>query len=236
MKIGGFQKLTLIDFPAHLAAIVFVKGCNFSCPFCFNRDLVLGERPTISQRSILAFLRKRGKILDGIVLTGGEPLLQEDLEEFIKKVRRLGYKIKLDTNGSRPQFLKKLLAKKQLDYVALDIKAPFDERYGKAVRMDHFDFGPIVQSIRLFLRSKVPFELRTTVVPGIHDKKTLIEMARQIKKLVGKKKVKWYWQNFQPQNCLDKKFEKIKPYSQAQLEKFLAATKRYYSEVELRDY
>ncbi len=234
MRIGGLQKVTLIDFPASIAAIIFVKGCNFACPFCFNRNLVLGDLATISQRSILAFLKKRKKILDGVVVTGGEPVFQSDLGEFIRKIRKLGYKIKLDTNGSSPLTIQKLLKGKLLDYVALDIKAPLDERYALAIGKKEFDFKIIVESLKLLLKSKIPFELRTTVVPGIHHRKTLVEMAKQLKKLVGRRKIKWLWQNFQPRNCLVPKFEKVKPYDKVELEKFLKTARRHYPEAELR--
>ncbi len=239
MKIGGLQKVTLLDFPAQIAAIVFTKGCNFACPFCFNRNLVLGTTPTISQATVFSFLKKRKNVLDGLVLTGGEPLLQEDLEKFIRKARRLGYKIKLDTNGALPELLKTLLQKKLLDYVALDFKAPLDENYAKAIGKEDFNPDLIVESIKLLLRAKIPFELRTTIVPGIHNQKTLVKMAKQLKALVSGIKyqalsIKWYWQNFRPENCLDPKFEKITPYSKMGLERFLKAAKKYYPEAELR--
>ncbi len=234
MKIGGLQKVTLIDFPASIAAIVFIKGCNFACPFCFNRDLVLDNLPTISQRTVFSFLKKRKKVLDGVVLTGGEPTLQPGLEQFIKKIRSLGYKVKLDTNGSLPEVTQKLLKKNLLDYAALDIKAPLGGEYAKAIGKKEFNPEAIIETIKLLLKSKIPFEFRTTIVPGIHDKKTLIKMAKQLKKVVGRRKIPWLWQNFQPQNCLDPEFEKKKPFKKEKLEEFLKAAKKHYSEIELR--
>jgi len=234
MKIGGFQKVTLVDFPAHIAAIVFVKECNFRCPFCFNRDLILGDLATISQRSILSFLKKRKKVLDGVVITGGEPTIQPDLEKLIRKIKKLGYKVKLDTNGALTDVLQRLIKRKLVDYVALDFKAPFDEVYAKAIGKDEFDSEPIIASIKLLLKAKIPFELRTTVVPRIHDKRILLKMARQLKKIVGRRKIKWFLQDFKPVTCLDPKYEKKKPYSQKQTEKFLKAARRYFPEVELR--
>jgi len=234
MKIGGLQKVTLIDFPASIAAIIFVKGCNFACPFCFNRDLVLGTLPTIPQRTVLSFLRKRKKVLDGVVITGGEASLQPDLEQFIYKIKKLGYKIKLDTNGALPEVTQSLLRKKLLDYVALDIKASFDEKYAKAVGKEGFDPSVIVETIRLLLKSKIPFEFRTTVVPGIHNQKTLIEMAKQLKKIIGRKGMPWLWQNFQPKNCLNPEFEKRKPYKKEEMKKFLRTVRKHYAELEMR--
>lgn len=234
MKIGGFQKVTLVDFPAHIAAIVFVKGCNFRCPFCFNRDLILGNLPTISQRSNLCFLKKRKNVLDGVVITGGEPTVQPDLEEFIRKIKKLGYKIKLDTNGALPDVLKWLIKKKLIDYVALDFKAPLGEGYTQAVGLEEFEPKIIVSAIKLLVRSKIPFELRTTVVPGLHDKKILAEMARQLKKIAGKRKIKWFLQEFKPVTCLVPEYEKRKPYSQEKMVEFLKAVRLYHPEAELR--
>lgn len=234
MKIGGLQRVTLIDFPASIAAIVFIKGCNFACPFCFNRDLILGNLPTISQRSVLSFLKKRRKVLDGVVITGGEPILQPDLEQLIRKIKRLGYKVKLDTNGALPEVIEKLLKKNLLDYVAMDVKAPLDESYAGAIGLREYDSSVIIESIKILLKSKIPFELRTTIVPGIHNKKVLTKMARQLKKVVGRRKIPWFWQIFQPKNCLDPKFEKRTPYKKEKLEEFLKFTKRYYSTIELR--
>jgi len=232
MKIGGLQKVSLIDFPGRIAAIVFTKGCNLLCPFCHNRDLVLGSLPTIPQSQVLRFLEKRKKILDGVEITGGEPLLQPDLADFIKKVKKLGYKIKLDTNGTFPEALKKLLQAKLIDYVALDFKAPLDGWYDKAVGKKDFDLKAWKASLELLLNSKIAFELRTTIVPGIHNKEILVEMAKQLKELKscrGKevKSIEWFWQNFQPKNCLDPTFDEKKPYKREQLEEFLKLLKSH---------
>ncbi len=239
MRIGGLQKVSLIDFPGQIAAIVFTKGCNFACPYCHNRDLVLDNLPTISQRTVLSFLKKRKNILDGVAITGGEPLLQPDLADFIEKVRQLGYKIKLDTNGSLPKSLKPLLEKNLLDYVALDFKGPLDGCHRKVIGIEGFDSAIWVKSLKLLLQSKVAFEVRTTIVPGIHNKEILVEMAKQLKNVQMFKSSnvqKWYWQNFQPKHCLDPRFEEKKPYKREQLEEFLKAVKKHISSVELRHY
>jgi len=235
MKIGGLQKVTLIDFPDLIAAIVFVKGCNFACPFCFNRDLVLGNLPTLSPKTVLAFLKKRKKILDGVVISGGEPTLQPDLEAFIRKIRKLGYQVKLDTNGAQPAVLKKLLSKKLIDYVALDIKGPLNEEYAAAIGKQLFEPTVVIGSIKLLLKAKIPFEFRTTIVPKMHEKRTLRAMAKGLKKIVGQRKITWFWQNFQPQTCLNPEFEARKPYSKETLNDFLKIAKRDYPEVKLRE-
>lgn len=182
MKIGGFQKLTLLDYPGQVACIVFTKGCNFRCPFCHNAGLVLpGEDDTNeTEDSILSYLSKRRNVLDGVVFTGGEPLLQPDLEIFLRKVRALDYKIKLDTNGSFPKRLKTLLDFGLVDYVAMDIKqAP--EKYETASGISGREVVPLVeQSLNALYDSGIPFELRTTVVKGIHTVEDLTMLAKWI--------------------------------------------------------
>jgi len=233
VTFGGFQKSSIIDFPDHLAAIVFTKGCNFRCPFCFNRELVLGESPTIKQTEILSFLKKRKKILDGVVITGGEPSLQEDLIEFIKKIKKLRFAVKLDTNGSSPDFIKGLLKKPLIDYVAIDYKVPL-RLYQETVKSDSFDSAYLIKTLKLVLKSGLLLELRTTIVPGIHDHSTLVEMAKEIKEIVGKREIPWYWQNFQPKNCLDAEFTKKKPFTKAEIEELLKTVQKFYPQASLR--
>lgn len=235
MKIGGWQKTTLIDFPGHLATTIFVRGCNFRCPFCFNRELVFAKTPLIPEKEIFSFLKKRKGFLDGVVITGGEPTLQTDIEEFLQKIKKQEYKIKLDTNGSQPTVLKNLLRKNLLDYVAIDFKAPLLV-YAKTVKNPDSS-NQVAISIKLVSNSGIPFELRTTVVPGIHDLKTLEEMAKEIMSFKTTKSSffrGWYLQNFQSKTCLDPKFEKIKPYRRAELEKFLPELKKIFKKVVLR--
>lgn len=234
MKIGGWQKVSLIDFPTKISLIVFTKGCNFRCPFCFNKDLVDNHLPTINSQTILSFLKKRKKILDGVVITGGEPLLQPDLASFLRKIRKLGFKIKLDTNGSQPEKLAKLIQKNPLDYAALDYKVPLDQSYQKAAGLKDFNPALIKQTIKILKKAKTPFELRTTIVPTLHDQKKLNKMAKELKEVLKVKKINWYWQNFQPKNCLDPEFEKIKPFTKRELETFLQATKKHYPDIIIR--
>ncbi|MCM1112059.1 MAG: anaerobic ribonucleoside-triphosphate reductase activating protein [Muribaculum sp.] len=178
MKIYGFQKTTLLDYPEHVAATVFTGGCNFRCPYCQNSGLVLlsgngqGQTPAeIPEEEVLAHLRKRRGILDGVCISGGEPALQPDLEEFIRKVRKLGYAVKLDSNGYRPDVLKRLLEEKLLDYVAMDIKA-CEENYARAAGLERcgtlFEPERIRESMTLLRQSGIAYEFRTTAVKGIH--------------------------------------------------------------------
>lgn len=168
MKICGLQKTTLLDFPGRVAATIFTGGCNFRCPFCHNSELLGSEAEEYeSQEDILAFLNKRKSILKGVCITGGEPTLQPDLEDFIRSVRNLGLAVKLDTNGYRPHILKDLCEKGLLDFVAMDIKAGRDH-YGEVTGADGLSMERIDESIGFLLSGSVPYEFRTTVVRGLH--------------------------------------------------------------------
>lgn len=169
MKICGFQKTTLLDFPGHVAATVFTGGCNFRCPFCHNAGLVLDpeEQPAIPEEEVLAHLRKRRGMLEGVCITGGEPTLQPDLAGFIVKLKELGYLVKLDTNGYRPRVLQELIEAKLVDYVAMDVKASV-ENYPAACGCAGMDVSRIEESIAILKSGRVPYEFRTTVVDGIH--------------------------------------------------------------------
>ncbi len=182
MWIGGFQKLTLLDYPGQVACIVFTAGCNFRCPFCHNGELVTGtdEIRPVAEEEVFAYLEKRRGILDGLVLSGGEPLLQPDAEDFIRRVRALGYLVKLDTNGSFPDSLERLLQEGLLDYVAMDIKAS-PVRYGDVIGRDAGDILPRVRRSAALLReSGVPHEFRTTLVKGLHREEEIPEIVSWI--------------------------------------------------------
>ncbi len=170
MKLGGLQKLTLLDFPGHTACTVFTKGCNFRCPFCHNASLVLsdrGECDDVSEEEFFSFLEKRRGILEGVAVTGGEPTLQKDLKEFLGKIKKMGFAVKLDTNGYEPGILSELIAEGLVDYVAMDIKSS-PAGYSKAVGKKDFDIGRIEKSINILKSSPIPFEFRTTAVKGLH--------------------------------------------------------------------
>ena len=180
MEFGGIQKLSCLDYPGLVACTVFTKGCNFRCPFCHNAPLVAGSAPeSIPEEEILSYLKKRQGILEGIAVTGGEPLLHPSLESFLEKAKALGYKVKLDTNGSKPDFLRKLVEKGLVDKVAMDIKnSPLT--YGQTVGLQSFDIGPVEESKEYLLSSPVEYEFRTTIVKGLHTEKTLLDTARWI--------------------------------------------------------
>ena len=170
MKIFGLQKLSLLDFPGKMACTVFTGGCNLRCPFCHNASLVTGlsEVEPIAEEEVFDLLQKRRGILEGVAITGGEPLLQPDIEDFIRRVRAQGYAVKLDTNGCYPDKLSRILADNLVDYVAMDIKnAP--DAYAKTVGIDAFDLAPVRESVNLLMNGVVDYEFRTTVVKELHS-------------------------------------------------------------------
>lgn len=174
--------MTLLDYPGQVAATIFTLGCNFRCHFCHNPGLVLPEKfePNLrTDKDVLDFLRARKKLLDAVCITGGEPTLQKDLAEFCAAVKDLGYKIKLDTNGFRPSIIQKLINRRLIDYVAMDIKAPW-AKYERVVGVK-VDLDKLRQSVKIIMDSKLPHEFRSTVLPGLHTPEDVVKMARQVK-------------------------------------------------------
>jgi len=190
MIIDGFNKLTLLDYPGHLACIIFTRGCNFKCEYCHNSGFIKNDkRPGLfSEEEVLDYLKERKKTLEAVVISGGEPTIQKDLDKFIRKVKGLGYRVKLDTNGSNPVILKRLLDENLLDYVAMDIKNTLDD-YEK-VSFVKTKKESLKESIDLLKKSKIDYEFRTTIFKEIHD----INKIKDILKLVGESK--YYIQNF----------------------------------------
>ncbi len=181
MQFYGFQKLTLLDYPGHTAATVFTGGCNLRCPFCHNALLVtdVQELETYDEDVILTYLKKRQGILDGVAITGGEPLLHKGLRDFIERVRALGMQVKLDTNGFYPKYLKELVGAGLIDYVAVDIKNT-KEKYGETVGVPKIDLSPLEETVSYLLTNAVPFEFRTTVVEELHSAADLGKIGQWI--------------------------------------------------------
>ncbi|MFH1840649.1 MAG: anaerobic ribonucleoside-triphosphate reductase activating protein [Candidatus Shapirobacteria bacterium] len=230
MRIAGYLRTSLIEWPGKISSVIFTPGCNFACPFCHNADLVRNKgTQEISEQSVLEDLKKRKKWIDGVVITGGEPTLQPDLPEFIAKVKKLGFEIMLETNGSLPQNLQKTLP--LLDYLSLDFKTRFED-YSKVVRNKNFDVRDWQKSLRLIIAAQIPFEIRTTVVPTIHNQQVLVAMAQELSKQLACST--WFWQSFVPQNCLDKSFLKIKPHPVTELETLARQAKNFYSEIKIK--
>ena len=181
MLISGLQKLTLLDYPGKVACTVFTGGCNFRCPFCHNSSLVLPEQIAhdSSVDEVMRFLKKRVGVLDGVAVTGGEPLIHADMADFLREVKAMGYMVKLDSNGSFPDRLIALVQAGLVDRVAMDIKnAP--ALYAKTAGLERFDLGCIERSKDFLLRGTVDYEFRTTVVKGLHTAESLIEAAHWI--------------------------------------------------------
>ncbi len=180
MKLCGLQKTTLLDYPGHLAATIFLGGCNFRCPFCHNSELLGPDaREEYSEEDILQFLKRRAGILEGVCITGGEPTLTHDLEPFIRKIRGLGYLVKLDTNGFQPEVLKDLISKGLLDYIAMDIKSGRDN-YQQAAGVPGLQINHIEESVSLLMNGTLPYEFRTTAVKGIHTAEDFMDIGKWI--------------------------------------------------------
>ena len=182
MIIYGLQKLSLLDYPGKTACTVFTGGCNFRCPYCHNASLVVGLNKVepVDYDEFFAFLNKRKNILDGVCITGGEPLLQPDIEDFIRKIKQLGYSVKLDTNGSFPDKLKHLVDENLIDYVAMDIKNS-PEKYSLTAGVSELNFSKINNSVEFLLSNAVDYEFRTTVVKELHSKEDFVLIGEWIK-------------------------------------------------------
>ena len=188
MIISGLQKMTLLDYPGRVACTVFLQGCNFRCPFCHNSGLLgAAQDETIPVEELLAFLRKRAGILDGVCITGGEPTLQSDLPRLLRQIKQMGYYIKLDTNGSRPDMLKALVEEKLIDYVAMDIKNCPD-RYGETTGLSKTPEG-IEESIRFLMAGELDYEFRTTVVEEFHSEENIVAMGQWLAQMGRPKKL-----------------------------------------------
>lgn len=188
MKIVGIQKLTLLDYPGKVACTVFLNGCNFRCPYCHNAELLGDGEEVMTVAGLLAFLRKRQGILEGVCITGGEPTLHPELPALLGEVRALGYAVKLDTNGYRPEILEAVLSQGLVDYVAMDLKNG-PEGYAETVGLAQVELAKIRQSIRLLMDSPVDFELRTTVANPLHSGETVTSMANWLRETTNGKPI-----------------------------------------------
>ena len=227
MKIKGLQKQTVLDYPEKIACTIFTFGCTFRCSYCHNPELIIDDgRPEIKQDDVIEFLKSRKDFLDGVCITGGEPTLNEDLPEFISKIKELGFLVKLDTNGTNPKMLEELINKKLVDYIAMDIKAPL-EFYDKITNAK-VNKDDIQKSVDLIRKTK-NYEFRTTVVPGLFNE--------EYAKLIGewlKDSNKFYIQQFRGIKTLDKNFVNKKPFSKEELINFCNILKPYFKKCEIR--
>lgn len=227
MKFGGLQKLTLLDYPGYVACTLFTVGCNFCCPFCHNSSLVtaVGKVDELTQEDIFAFLRKRRNVLEGICLTGGEPLIQSGVEEFLTAVKKLGYKVKLDTNGAYPDRLQRLIQDGLVDYVAMDVKNSkplYAATCGSNVNTDD-----ICRSVEILKRGNVDYEFRTTVTATFHTEQSVLDTARWLEGAT-----RWYLQQFKDSGqLLD---DTVIGYGDDTLKRFAQLARKFVPETHVR--
>jgi pyruvate formate lyase activating enzyme len=229
LPIKGIQKTSLIDYPDRLSAVLFVGGCNFRCPFCHNKELVLGPEklPDISEEEVLEFLKSRKEWVEGVVITGGEPCLYKELPFFIEKIKKLGFSVKLDTNGTNSVMIRQLIKSGYLDYIAMDIKAP-PAKYAAAAGVS----GGLIdvrESVKDIMNSGLSYEFRTTVVPRIHTEEDIIEIGQWLK---GAEK--YVLQQFRPITTVEESYMKERPYPQEKIEQIADRLRPLIKRVEVR--
>lgn len=228
MQIFGFNKTTLLDFPEHVACTVFTGGCNFRCPFCQNGDLVLhgGSLPVLDEEEVFGVLRKRKGILTGVCVTGGEPTLQRDLDVFLSRVKELGYLVKLDSNGYRPEVLQSLCERGLVDYFAMDIKSS-PENYARTAGVKELDMGLIRESVDFIRSCGLDYEFRTTVVRELHSPGDFLSIGEWLKGCKA-----YFLQSYvESEGVICKEFSS---YSKEELEEFVMLLKPYIDNVSLR--
>ncbi len=233
MIIKGFIDVSFVDWDGHVVSVIWTPGCNFRCPFCFNKTLVLNPNSLsdVSEEYVLDFLRRNRRLLDGLCITGGEPTLQPDLDVFCLKVKKLGLKVKLDSNGSNPEVLKYLISSGLVDFIALDIKAPLNsESYRRAIGVQSEGYvEKIMESIRLLMDSNIDYEFRTTIVPNLHGEYEVEQICKTIK---GAKR--YVLQAYNPREPIDPTFKDIKPPSQNFMLQLTKIASKYVEKVSVR--
>ena len=226
---AGLQKLTLLDFPGKVACTLFTRGCNFRCPFCHNASLVVRpeEQRMYGNDEILSFLKKRVGVLDGVAITGGEPTLMRDLPEFIAEIKALGYSVKLDTNGTRPQVIDRLISESLVDYIAMDIKN-CPEKYAYTVGLpESYDLTPIMESKDILMKGRVDFEFRTTVAKPFHSEEDFVKIGEWLR---GSEK--YFLQQFKDSG--DIIGQEISSFTESEMEKFLSLLLPFVPNAQLR--
>ena len=231
MVIGGLQRFSLIDYPGRIACVIFTQGCNFRCPYCYNRSLVLPQfyEEPLPEEEVLSFLRSRKGLIEAVVVSGGEPTVQEDLPEFLRKLREMGFLLKLDTNGTHPETVKELIRTGAVDYVAMDVKAPLS-RYREVVR-EEVNTQNIALSVALLLSSGVDYEFRTTLVRELISEEDILQIAEKL--IRGAKR--YALQRFVATDTLvDPSFKECTTYSEEELRRLLPRLEKFVEEVLIR--
>jgi len=227
MKIHGLQKMTLLDFPGKVACTVFLGGCDFRCPFCHNAEILDMNAPALmDENELLKFLEGRKGLLDGVVITGGEPLLRTDIADLLEEIKKLGYPVKLDTNGNHPEVLEKLLEERLVDYVAMDIKNS-PEKYAKTIGFESFDLTRVKNSVQILLKTDADYEFRTTSIKGFHDEDSFKAIGEWIE---GAKR--YYVQNFTDRDSVP--YGGLSGFEAPELEKFAKIVRPYVKLCEVR--
>jgi len=235
LDVRGWQRTSLIDFPGHISTVLFTAGCNFRCPMCHNADLVLQPRtlPRVDLHAVWDLLeRRRGKIT-GVVLTGGEPTLQPALPAFLEEIHRRGFRTKLDTNGYRPEVLRELIRRRLVDYVAMDVKGP-PTLYARLAGLSDLDLARIETSLALLRDADVPYELRTTVVPGMLDRAAIEALVRWLAGLGLGEGASYVLQQFRTVRTLDPALQQVTPYGASVLQAMAEEARRWLPAVEVR--
>jgi len=230
LEIRGFLETSMIDWDGKISSVIFLPGCNFRCPFCHNFPLLF-KPETLKKfeiEDIKKYLNEHRNWVDAVVISGGEPTLYKDLKKLMKEIKDLGFLIKLDTNGTNPEMIKELYDEKLVDLIAMDIKAPLNEKYEKLTGVK-VDIKKIIQSINLIKSFDIDHEFRTTVVPGLLDINDIKKMSEQIK---GVKKL--VIQQFEPANSLDESLRDINPYTKEKLSEMVEAAKEFVPNTILR--
>jgi len=228
MKIGGFQKTSLLDYPKKISTIIWTVGCNFRCPFCYNKDIVQGNVELVPEEEIFDYLKKRKEMIEALVITGGEPLMHKDITDFCKKVKQLGYLIKIDTNGTFPDRLKQLIDEKLVDYIAMDVKAPqakYDTLTGVKTPIKK-----IKRSINIIKKSNVDYEFRTTFISKYLNEKDIIEVAKWLEGANS-----YFIQQFKNNvPMISKELEFVKPYNKEEIINLIGKIKPYFQKCSAR--
>ncbi len=227
MLIGGLQRCSLIDYPGEICSIVFTYGCNFRCPYCHNPELVTGSPPLLDLTELFGFLHNRTRKLTAVSITGGEPTLHKDLPELIKRIKEMGFKVKLDTNGTNPRMLETLIIEGLLDYIAMDVKAPFSKY--QMVSGKQLDLSAIRDSISIIKNSRIGYEFRTTLVKELLNPDDIEEIAEEI----APAKI-YALQRFIPSKTLDKSLMNAHSFSEQEIESLKEKLKEMFDRVVIR--
>jgi pyruvate formate lyase activating enzyme len=232
LEISGFTPTSFVDWDGQVVSTIFVPKCNFRCPFCFNRNLVFDKnRKRINEKEIFEFLVRNRDFIDGVCIIGGEPTLQKDLADFCRKIKNIGLKVKIDTNGSNPEMIEMLIKNKLVDFIAMDIKAPLrNDKYSKLIGIKANEvLKKVKKTVAILLNSKIDYEFRTTIVPTMISESDIKSIAKSIKNAK-----KYVLQRFLPEGVEDKRLKNERGQNDSEMENFVKIAKSYIKNVKWR--